>query len=93
MFARGYPRFIFWSGLISLSANVLLNIVLIPRYGINGAAIATSISYTLNFVILVTAFVRLTGAPLVSLVIPRLDDIRLLMGGLRAMIAGKDSDL
>ncbi len=84
MLARGYPRFIFWSGLASLCTNVVLNIILIPRYGIDGAAVATSISYSLNFIILVTAFTHLTGTPLVSLLVLRRSDLRLLMRRLRA---------
>ncbi len=37
----------FYRALIGMIVNVLLNIFLIPRYGINGAAFATLVSYTL----------------------------------------------
>ncbi len=84
MLARGYPRLIFWSGLVSLCTNVALNVILIPRYGIDGAAVATSISYSLNFIILVSAFTYLTGTPLISLLVLRSSDLRLLARRLRA---------
>jgi O-antigen/teichoic acid export membrane protein len=87
MLARGYPRLIFWSGLVSLLVNIALNIILIPRYGISGAAVATSISYTLNFVVLVIAFRYLTGTPVISMLIPRYSDLKLLSRRLRAELA------
>jgi len=40
------------SAALMLLSNVVLNIFLIPRYGINGAAIATSISYTFGFILI-----------------------------------------
>lgn len=40
-------KIVFFNALIGAVSNVLLNLILIPIYGINGAAIATVISYTL----------------------------------------------
>lgn len=37
--------FVMYSTLISAMVNVVLNVMLIPTYGIEGAAIATAISY------------------------------------------------
>lgn len=39
-------RDIFWYNLLSMLANVLLNLILIPRLGLSGAAWATLISYS-----------------------------------------------
>jgi O-antigen/teichoic acid export membrane protein len=53
--------------IIALVINILANLILIPRYGINGAAIASSISYFLMFCIMFITFkldgnkVRLRG--------------------------------
>ncbi len=35
----------FWTSLIACTVNILLNIILIPRYGIQGASLATLASY------------------------------------------------
>lgn len=43
--AENYTRISFFRTLIGCIVNVILNITLIPRYGINGAAIATVVSY------------------------------------------------
>jgi O-antigen/teichoic acid export membrane protein len=43
--AENYTRISFFRTLIGCIVNVILNITLIPKYGINGAAIATVISY------------------------------------------------
>jgi len=35
-------------GISVLTVNLILNIILIPRYGLNGAAVSTSIAYSLS---------------------------------------------
>lgn len=47
----GKPELNLYSSILSLLINLLLNFLLIPVYGIYGAAAATLISYTLNFLI------------------------------------------
>lgn len=41
----------FWTSLIASVSNILLNLILIPRYGIQGASIATFASYYLCFIV------------------------------------------
>lgn len=41
----------FWTSLVACVANILLNIILIPRYGIQGASIATLASYAICYTI------------------------------------------
>lgn len=41
--------------------NVLLNLVLIPRFGVLGAAVASLLSYTLGAVLIAMAYKRATG--------------------------------
>lgn len=45
LIAENYTRISFLRTFIGMTVNVILNIILIPRYAINGAAIATVISY------------------------------------------------
>lgn len=47
--ARGYPGTNAKASLVGLVMNVVLNIVLIPRYEIEGAAVASLVSYTIFF--------------------------------------------
>lgn len=47
--ARGYPGTNAKASIACLVLNILLNIVLIPRIGVFGAAIATSVTYILYF--------------------------------------------
>ena len=52
---------------MGLLVNVIFNILLIPRFGIAGAAMATSISYTLTSSIFLISFIKLTGLTLKEL--------------------------
>lgn len=46
--ARGYPLYGLAVFIVPLIINIILNYILIPIYGINGAAIASTISYTIG---------------------------------------------
>jgi len=45
----------------ALAINVGLNWVLIPRFGISGAAVSTAVSYSVAALILLVMFVRESG--------------------------------
>jgi O-antigen/teichoic acid export membrane protein len=92
LLARGYPRVILWAGLASLIANVALNVVLIPRYGINGAALATTVSYTLNALVVFAAFFNITGVGPRSLLLPGARDVRLLLDGARTLLTRRNKE-
>lgn len=49
-----------WISLISLSVTLLLNLLLIPRIGIAGSALASTLAYTINGVLHGLVFVRLS---------------------------------
>jgi O-antigen/teichoic acid export membrane protein len=59
--ARGLPRNIplFW--IATLLTNIILVFVLVPPYGAFGAAVASTISYTLIFLLVVAHFHSTTG--------------------------------
>jgi O-antigen/teichoic acid export membrane protein len=46
--ARGKPELNMYTALIIVTVNAIANIILIPRLGINGAAVATTLSYSSN---------------------------------------------
>src|SRR5215510_9802777 len=64
--AMGLPRSIplFW--LITLAVNVVLVFGLVPAMGARGAAVASTISYTLIFVLVATQFRLSTGRSLLD---------------------------
>src|SRR2546428_14159050 len=64
---------------VALSVNVGLNCVLIPRWGISGAAISTAVSYSLAALMLLVVFVRESGHSVAETVLVGREEI----GGFR----------
>ena len=60
LYGRGKPCLNIYISLASVVLNVILNIFWIPKYGIEGAAYATSSSYTLAFVMIVIVYSRIS---------------------------------
>lgn len=60
---------------VALIINVLANLILIPRFAINGAAIASSVSYSALTVCTMLAYSRLTQCPFWQLLIPTSLDV------------------
>jgi O-antigen/teichoic acid export membrane protein len=53
---------------VALAANVGLNLLWIPRYGLQGAALSTSAAYVLWAVVVTLAYRRITALPWVAFV-------------------------
>ena len=62
--ALGLPRIIPIYWVVTLVVNLVLVFVLVPRFGARGAAIASTISYALIFVLVTRQFIATTGRPL-----------------------------
>jgi O-antigen/teichoic acid export membrane protein len=60
---------------LALGVNLSLNLVLIPRFGIVGAAVSTAVSYTLAASMLLIVFVRESEAGLRGTIIIRAADL------------------
>ncbi len=73
---RGKPEVAAYSALIALIATVLFNLVLIPPYGIVGAAVASSCAYALEFVVAGSLLIRHTGMSWRELIVFRRADLR-----------------
>jgi O-antigen/teichoic acid export membrane protein len=58
LIGTGFPKKVFWVMFFGSILNVGLNILLIPLYGISGAAVATSLSYLLMFAISTSKVIR-----------------------------------
>jgi O-antigen/teichoic acid export membrane protein len=82
--ARGRPLVNSVIAAASVVCNIALNVLLIPRYGIDGAAWASTASYSLLFAATAGAYWRITRVPLRALVVPTREDgaryVRLLKG-------------
>jgi O-antigen/teichoic acid export membrane protein len=72
--ARGRPLVNSVVAAASVVCNVALNVVLIPRYGIDGAAWASTASYSLLFVATAAVYRRLTHVPLRELLVLSRED-------------------
>lgn len=72
--ARGRPELNMYTSLIVVTVNVVANIALIPNYGLSGAAIATTIAYTLNFVMRLAMHHRITQVQVVDNLLIRRED-------------------
>lgn len=59
MVGRGKPQIGTYAALISLAVNIPLNLWLIPRWGISGAAFASSIAYIVATLVVITAFCKI----------------------------------
>jgi O-antigen/teichoic acid export membrane protein len=63
---------------VTLLINIALNFMLIPKYGIYGAAIASSISYFIYGIYYIISFIVLEGFSVRSLLVPDREDLKLL---------------
>lgn len=61
---RGKPQYGTYLTIISVIFTIILDIVLIPRFGITGAAIASSIAYSVATILAISWFKRESGMPL-----------------------------
>ena len=70
------------AGTTALVMNVVLNIFMIPRLGISGAALATSLSYSVAAVLVMIPYRRESGIALSEVLVPRTDDVRFIWNAL-----------
>lgn len=75
--ARGKPEINMNVSIFNVIFSTILNLILIPEYGATGAAIATSISYSLSFVIKAILFKRVSGEAYAKFLLFKKEDILL----------------
>jgi len=61
LLARERPRYTVLASGAAVVANIVGNLLLVPRIGISGAAIASSVSYSILSAILIVCYLRVTG--------------------------------
>lgn len=74
---RGRLKESLYTNSISVFLNIILNIILIPRMGISGAAIATTISYSLSFSLRVIIYAHISGNKIIDILVIKKSDFKL----------------
>jgi O-antigen/teichoic acid export membrane protein len=77
MSGRGQPHRIVIQSFTGLVVNVVVNLWLIPQLGFAGAALASSVSYSLIAILTIYSYSRLTRVHWRTLVLPGRDDFAL----------------
>ncbi|MDH7596428.1 MAG: flippase [Methanothrix sp.] len=71
---RGFPGLNIYTGIAAVTANVALNLLWIPRYGIAGAAWASTVSYMVLFLSTIFFYCRLSGNQWTVVLFPQRED-------------------
>lgn len=74
--ARGKPQYSMYISIINFCLNIILNIILIPEVGIQGAAISSSISYTIAAGVQCYIYKKITGTSISKLLVINSDDFK-----------------
>lgn len=74
--ARGRPELNMYTSIVVVVCNIIGNILLIPSYGLFGAALATTVAYMLNFLMKLLMYRYITKVPIVNLIVIRNSDLK-----------------
>jgi O-antigen/teichoic acid export membrane protein len=74
------------ASLVGLVATVALDLALIPRYGILGAAAASAVSYLVTTAVVVWVFSRIAELPARACVVPETRDFGYVRDGLQGLL-------
>jgi O-antigen/teichoic acid export membrane protein len=89
----GAPMVGSYVSIFSLSINICLNFVLIPRFGILGAAVSSQISNTSRAIILMAIYRKKTGTKINEMLIIRRSEVVCLLQGLWGAVFGHSRQL
>lgn len=87
----GKPRLNLLVSGVSLVVTITLDLLLIPKLNIVGAAIASTVSYSISALLLVVFFMRETGAPLREVLLPTSEDLRMLLSVARLRVSSEST--
>jgi O-antigen/teichoic acid export membrane protein len=87
IFSRGRPLVNTTITLVSLAVTVPALFALVPPFGVNGAAAASSLAYIAHFAAALYAYRRISGEPVLEAVLPRPSDAHLYADALRGALA------
>ncbi|WP_282173976.1 flippase [Cytobacillus firmus] len=72
---RGKPELNMYTSIFTVASNIILNILLIPKIGIAGAAVSTSVTYSLSTLVKMILFKRETGVSYSKMVLLQKEDL------------------
>lgn len=87
--ARGRPIISTYITAVIVALSIILNIILIPKMGIMGAAWASSIAYTINFIITLTIYCRISGNSIRDVILIKKSDLNLYLNLLKSIKSKK----
>jgi len=73
---RGKPLINTIAAAVSLAVNASLNWLLIPRWGMSGAAFASTVSYTVTAVVTLVVFTRMSGNSWFDTIVVKGEDLK-----------------
>jgi O-antigen/teichoic acid export membrane protein len=71
---RGRPELNMWLSIYNVVFNVILNLFMVPKFGVVGAAISTTITYFFSFILKIIIFKRLTGEGYLNFLVVKKSD-------------------
>ncbi len=74
--AKGLPQYSMYVSGVNFCLNIILNIYFIPRIGIVGAALSSSISYTAAMILQCYFYKRFTNTPIRELILLKSEDFK-----------------
>lgn len=74
--SRGLSQYSLYVSLLNFCLNISFNVILIPRMGIAGAALSSTISYSAALILQIYFYSRLTNVRLVELIFMRNGDLK-----------------
>ena len=83
---KGYPKNIIIINAFSGVLNIILNIILLPKYGVVAAAIISSLTYFLWTVSLIISFKNTSNIPYNEIVIMKKQDMKYIYSSIRNLI-------
>jgi O-antigen/teichoic acid export membrane protein len=77
---EGTPPVVIWAPAVGLAINIAANLFVIPRWGINGASVTSSVAYTVVLLLVLRYYTRSTGSKTADVFVTRRDDVRAFFG-------------
>ncbi|OGD27727.1 MAG: hypothetical protein A2Y56_15850 [Candidatus Aminicenantes bacterium RBG_13_63_10] len=74
LLGQGYPLFYSLTSALAFAVMIALDLALIPRHGIAGAALASTAAYLISTFVMVIVFVRKSRSSVKDLLLPRKSD-------------------
>lgn len=84
LMGKGYPHYMSYSGIISMVSTIILDIILIPRFGIFGAALASTLAYIICAMFSSWWFLKISRLNISKILIPNWKDLSSIVNTLKA---------